>query len=82
VTIIHSDLISDPIEDDKEVSSEEADTTEESVEDISAGVIPQILHDGLDYNTRRSIRTRNPPKLLTFSYFQTDRKWQEMANSI
>jgi hypothetical protein len=80
--IIHSDLISDPITDNKEVSSEEENTTEESVEDISAGVIPQTPDDGLDSNTRRSTRTRNPPKLVTFSDFQADRKWQEMANNV
>jgi hypothetical protein len=82
MTIIHSDFISDYITDDKEVSSEEEDTTEEHVEDISAGVLPQIQDDGLDSNTRRSTRTGNPQNLLTFSYFQADRKWQEMANSV
>jgi hypothetical protein len=57
------------------VSSEEEDITEESVEDISAGVNPQILENGLDYNSRRSTRTRKPPKLLTLSDFQADIKW-------
>jgi hypothetical protein len=40
-----------------------------------------VIDDGLDSNARRSTRTRNPPKLLAFSDFQADRKWQEMANN-
>jgi hypothetical protein len=82
--IVHSDLISDPpISEDKEVSSEEEDNaTDESIESISTEVIPQVIDDGLDSNARRSTRTRNPPKLLTFSDFQADRKWQEMANNV
>jgi hypothetical protein len=44
--IVHSDLISDPISEDKEVSSEEEDNaTDENVEDISAEVIPQVIND-------------------------------------
>jgi hypothetical protein len=68
--------------DDKEMSSEEEDAIVEIVEDISAGVIPQILDDGLDANAKRCTRTKNPPKLLTLSDFQVDRKWQEMANNV
>jgi hypothetical protein len=76
-------LISDPISEDKEVSSgEEDNATDESVEDISTEAIPQVIDDGLDSNARRSTRTRNPRKLLTFSDFQADRKWQEMANNV
>jgi hypothetical protein len=81
--IVNSDLISDPISEDKEVSSgEEDNATDESVEDISTEAIPQVIDDGLDSNARRSTRTRNPPKLLTFSDFQADRKGQEMANNV
>jgi hypothetical protein len=36
-------------------------------------VIPQVIDDGLDSNARRSKRTRNPSKLLTFSLL-ADRK--------
>jgi hypothetical protein len=39
------------------------------------------VDDGLDTKTRRSSRTRNPPKLLTFKDFQAARNWQEMANN-
>jgi len=66
--IAHSDLISDSISEDKGVSSEEeVHATDQSVRDISAEAIPQLLNDGLDSNARRSTRTRNPPKLLTFA---------------
>ncbi len=62
-SIIHSDLISDPVED----SSEEKTTTEESDEgEVNSDTIPQFMDDGLDTKTRRSSRTRNPPKILTF----------------
>ncbi len=40
------------------------------------------MDDGLDSNTRRSNRTRNPTKLLTFKDFQAARNWQEMANNV
>jgi hypothetical protein len=47
---------------------------------LRSETVPQIVDDGLDANTRRSNRTRNPPKLLTFKNFQAARNWQEMAN--
>ena len=40
------------------------------------------MDDGLDSNTRRSNRSRNPPKILTFKDFQAARNWQEMANNV
>jgi hypothetical protein len=60
--IIHSDLISDPVE----VSNEEEATEglEESKEEaVSSDIVPQIVDNSLDFNTRRSARTRNPSKL-------------------
>jgi hypothetical protein len=41
-----------------------------------------MIDDGLDFNNRRSNRTRNPPKLLTFKDFQAARNWQEMADNM
>jgi hypothetical protein len=75
--IIHSDLISDPAEDssEEEIAEDSEETTEETE---GSDIVPQIVDDGLDSNTRRSNRTRNPPKLLTFKYFQAARHWQEM----
>jgi hypothetical protein len=46
------------------------------------GVSSQILHVGLDSNARRSTKTRSFLQLWSFSYFQVDRKWQEMANNV
>jgi hypothetical protein len=40
------------------------------------------MDDGLDFNTRRSNRTRNSPKLFTFKDSQAARNWQEMAYNI
>jgi hypothetical protein len=40
------------------------------------------MDDGLDFNTRRSNRTRNSPKLFTFKDSQAARNWQVMANSV
>ncbi len=60
--IIHSDLISDPVEE----SSEEdiTEVLEENKEEAgSSDIVPQFVDDGLDSITRRSNRTRNPPKL-------------------
>ena len=77
--IIHSDLISDPVEESSEEEATEG--TEESHEPAgSSDTVPQIVDDGLDSNTRRSNRSRNPPKLLTFKDFKAARNWQEMAN--
>jgi hypothetical protein len=52
--IIHSDLISDPIEDssEEEIAENSEETTEETE---SSDIVPQIVDDGLDSNTRRSI---------------------------
>ncbi len=41
-----------------------------------------IVDDGLDSNTRRSNRTRNPRKLLTFKDFRAARNWQGMTNNM
>jgi hypothetical protein len=78
--IIHSDLISDPVEESSE--EEIADDPEEVTEETEgSATVPQTVDDGLDSNTRRSNRTRNPPKVLTFKDFQAARHWQEMANN-
>jgi hypothetical protein len=78
---IHSDLISDPVENSSE--EETTESLEESSEEAgSSEIIPQIIDDGLDSNTRRSTRTRNQPKPLTFTDFQAARNWQEMANNV
>ncbi len=78
--ISHSDLISDPVEESSE--EEIADDPEEVTEETEgSATVPQIIDDGLDSNTRRSKRTRNPPKVLTFKDFQAARHWQEMANN-
>ncbi len=79
--IIHSDLISDPGEDSSEEDATE-DLEDSKEEAGSSDAVPQIVDDGLDSNTRRSNRTRNPPKLLTFKDFQAARNWQEMANIV
>jgi hypothetical protein len=79
--IIHSDLISDPVEDSSEEEATEG--LEDSKEEAgSSEAVPQIVDDGLGSNTRRSSRTRNPPKLMTFKDFKAARKWQEMANNV
>ncbi len=79
--IIHSDLISDPVEDSSE--EEFTEGLEENNEEAgSSNIVPQIVDDGLDSSTRRSNRTRNPPKFLTFKDFQVARNWQEMANNV
>ncbi len=79
--IIHSDLISDPVEDssEEEIAEEPDDSNEEAG---NSDIVPQVVDDGLDTNTRRSSRTRNPPKLLTFKDCQAARNWQEMANNV
>ncbi len=68
--IIHSDLISDPVEDssEEEMAEEPEDNNEEA--DIS-DTVPQVVDDGLDTNTRKSSRTRNPPKLFDFYGFSS-----------
>jgi hypothetical protein len=79
--IVHSDLISDLVGD----SSEEEDTqgSEGNNEEAdSSDIVPQVVDDGLDSATRKSNRTRNPPKLLAFNDFQAARHWQEMANNV
>ncbi len=79
--IIHSYLISDPVEDSSEEEATEG--LEDSKEEAGCSdTVPQIVDDGLDSNTRRSNRTRNPPKLLTFKDFQAARNWQKMANNV
>ncbi len=79
--IIHSDLISDSGENSSE--EEPTEDIEDSKEEAgSSDVVPQIVDDGLDSNNRRSNRTRNPPKLLTFKDFQAARNGQEMANNV
>ncbi len=80
--IIHSDLISDPVEDSSEEESTEG--LQESNEEASGSsdIVPLIVDYGVDSNTRRSNKTRNPPKLLTFKDFQAARNWQEMANNV
>jgi hypothetical protein len=78
--IIHSDLISDPVE----ASSEEEVTegSEENNEEAgSSDIVPQIVDDGLDSNTRRSNRNRNPSKLLNLRILAA-RNLQEMANNL
>jgi hypothetical protein len=76
--IIHSDLISDPVEESSE--EEIAEDPEEITEETEGSAnVPQIVDDGLDSNAGRSNRTRNPPKLLTFKDFQAAR--QEMADN-
>ncbi len=70
--IIHSDLISDPVEDSSEEKVTEG-SEENNEEAESPDIVPQIADDGLGSNTRRSNRTRNPPKLLTFKDFQAAR---------
>ncbi len=78
--IIHSDLISDPIEESSE--EEIADDPEEVTEETEgSATVPQIVDDGLDSNIRRSNRTRNPPKVLTFKDFQAARHWQEVVSN-
>ncbi len=79
--IIHSDLISDPVEEssEEEIAEDSEETTEET--EVSP-TVPQVVDDGLDSNTMRSNRPRNPPKLLTFKNFQAARHWQEMANNV
>jgi hypothetical protein len=58
--IIHSDIISDPVEDSREEKI--AEEPEESNEEAGhSGIVPQVVDDGLDSNTRRSNRARNPP---------------------
>ncbi len=77
--IIHSDLISDPGQDSSEKKATEG--LEDSKEEAgSSEAVPQIVDDGLDSNTRRSNRTRNPPKPLSFKDFQA--AWQEIANNV
>ncbi len=79
--IIHSDLISDPVEDSSE--EEVTESSEENNEEAdSSDIAPQIVDDGLDSNTRRCNRTRNPPKLLTFKDFQVAKNWQEIAHNM
>ncbi len=78
--IIHSDLISDPVEDSSEEKVTEG-SEEKNEEADSPDIAPQVVDDGLGSNTKRSNRTRNPPKLLTFKDFQAARHWQEMANN-
>ncbi len=59
-----------------EDSSEEeiAEEPEESNEVAgTSDLIPYVIDVGLDTNTRRSSRTSNPPKLLTFKDFQAAR---------
>ena len=66
--IIHSDLISDPVEDSSE--EEVAKGLEENNEEAGrSDIVPQIVYDGLDSNNRISNRTMNPPKILTFKDF-------------
>ncbi len=79
--IIHSDLISDPVEDSSEEEATEG-LEENNEEARSSDAVPQTVDDGLDSNTRGSNRTRNPPKLLTFKDFQAARNWQEMASNV
>jgi hypothetical protein len=70
--IIHSDLISDPVQESSE--EEIADDSEETTEEIEgSATVPLIVDDGLESNTRRSSRTRNPSKQLTFKDFQAAR---------
>ncbi len=79
--IIHSDLISDHIEDSSE--EEVTEGLEKNNEEAgSSDIVPQIVDDGLDSNTRRSNKTRNPPKLLTFKDFQAAIHLQEMAKNV
>ncbi len=79
--IIPSDLISDPVEDSSEDEISE-DSEESNGEAVNPDMVPQVVNDGLDTNTRKSVRTRKPPKLLTFKDFQAARNWQEMANNV
>ncbi len=79
--IIHSDRISDPVEDTSEEEIAE-DSEENNEEAVTSDTVPQVVDDGLDINTRRSNRSRNPPKLLTFKDFQAARNWKEMANNV
>jgi hypothetical protein len=78
--IIHSDFISDSVEDS---SKEEvtAGLVENDDEAGSSDIVPQVVDDRLGSNTKRSNRTRNPQKLLTF-WVQAARHWQEMANNM
>ncbi len=57
--IIQSDLILDPVEDSSEEEATEG-LKESNEEAVSSDIVPQIVDDGLDFNTRRSNRTRNP----------------------
>ncbi len=77
--IIHSDLISDPVEDSSEEEVTEG-SAENNGETDSSDIVPQIVDDGL--GCRRSNGTRNPLKLLTLKDFQAARHWQEMANYV
>ncbi len=79
--IIHSVHILDPV---KDISEEEVtEGLEENNEEAgSLYIVPQIVDDGLDFNTRRSNRTRIPSQLLTFKDFQAARTWQKMANNV
>ncbi len=79
--IIHSDLISDHVEDSSKEEVMEG-LEESNGEAGSSDIVPQIVDDGLDSNTRRSNRTRDQPKLLSFKDFQEAQNWQEMANSV
>ncbi len=79
--IIHSNLISDPVEDFSE--EEVTEGLEETTEEVdSSDIVPRVVDYGLGSNTRTSNRTRNPPKLLTFKNFQAAKHWQGMANHV
>ncbi len=79
---IHSDFISGPVKASSEEKVTEASEDSNAEEAGSSDIVPQIVDDGLDSNTRRSNRTMNPTKLLTFKDFQAARNWQEMDNNV
>jgi hypothetical protein len=57
-----SSLVSDPVEDSIEEEVPEG-SKKNNEEADSSDIVPQVVDDGLGSNTRRSNRTRNPPKL-------------------
>jgi hypothetical protein len=79
--IVHSDLISDLVGDSSEEKVTQGSEGNNEEAD-SSDIVPQVVDDGLVSATRKSNRTRNPPKPLAFNDFQAARHWQEMANNV